>query len=166
MITLANNTHIEDILEAIKQAQYIFKTNNINQWQNGYPNKESIINDIKSNKGYVYIINNKAIGYFYISEYEETYNTIYEGNWLTNKPYYVIHRLVINNEYKNNNIASNIMEYIISLANTNNKNIRVDTHIDNILMQKLLNKYKFKYCGIIHLKDNALRNAYELNIGE
>ena len=165
MIIKATNDHIEQILIAIEQAKEVFKINNIDQWQNGYPNIDTIKNDITLNKGYTFLIDNKVVAYFYISiDGEETYNNIYDGSWLTNKPYYVIHRLVVNKEYKNNNIASSILEYIISLAKDNNYNIRVDTHNDNIPMKRLLEKYCFKYCGIIKLLDNSLRNAYELNV--
>jgi len=43
--------------------------------------------------------------------------------------------------------------------------IRVDTHDGNISMNKCLLKNKFKYCGVIHLKDGSPRNAYEYKKG-
>lgn len=41
------------------------------------------------------------------------------------------------------------------------RSIRVDTHRDNISMQKMLLKNGFKYCGIIYLKDGSERLAYD-----
>ena len=41
------------------------------------------------------------------------------------------------------------------------KSIKVDTHKDNISMQKLLRKNDFKYCGIIYLEDGSERIAFE-----
>jgi hypothetical protein len=40
--------------------------------------------------------------------------------------------------------------------------LRIDTHPDNIIMQRLLEKTGFKRCGIIHvLQDGTPRFAYE-----
>lgn len=39
--------------------------------------------------------------------------------------------------------------------------IKVDTHEENISMQKLLKKNNFKYCGIIYLEDKSKRIAFE-----
>ena len=39
---------IPRIMDIIKQAQSYFKDQNIDQWQNGYPNEEVINNDIES----------------------------------------------------------------------------------------------------------------------
>lgn len=41
--------------------------------------------------------------------------------------------------------------------------LRVDTHGDNYVMQNLLQKSGFIYCGIVHVReDNEPRLAYEL----
>ena len=36
------------IMEIVKQAQEYFKSQGIDQWQNGYPNEEVINNDIEN----------------------------------------------------------------------------------------------------------------------
>ena len=40
-------------------------------------------------------------------------------------------------------------------------NIRIDTHHDNRVMQHLLTKHGFTYCGLIYLKSGAERLAYQ-----
>ena len=40
-------------------------------------------------------------------------------------------------------------------------NIRIDTHKDNTIMQHNLDRYGFKYCGIIHIASGAERLAYQ-----
>ena len=48
------------------------------------------------------------------------------------------------------------------MAQLNNaESIRIDTHRDNIPMQKMLNKNGFIYCGIIYLLDGKERFAFE-----
>ena len=50
--------------------------------------------------------------------------------------------------------------YEINLTEDENS-IKIDTHKDNISMQKLLEKNDFKYCGIIYLEDGSQRIAFE-----
>ncbi len=93
---------------------------------------------------------------------EETYNNIYEGQWLTNSNYTTIHRIAVNNNYKGLGLSKIFMNKIEEFSlNKNIHSIRVDTHKDNISMQKLLNKCDFEYCGIINLKDGSKRIAFE-----
>mgnify|MGYP003296922186 CR=1 FL=1 len=40
-------------------------------------------------------------------------------------------------------------------------NIRIDTHHDNVVMQRLLKKLGFQYCGIIHLENGDPRLAFQ-----
>ena len=40
-------------------------------------------------------------------------------------------------------------------------NIRIDTHKDNKIMQGLLARHGFSYCGIIYLKNGSPRLAYQ-----
>ena len=40
-------------------------------------------------------------------------------------------------------------------------NIRIDTHHDNKIMQRLLEQNGFVYCGIIFLADASPRLAYQ-----
>ena len=42
---------IPKIMNIIKQAQAYFKNQNIDQWQNGYPNEKVINNDIENDEG-------------------------------------------------------------------------------------------------------------------
>ena len=39
--------------------------------------------------------------------------------------------------------------------------IRIDTHEDNIPMQRCLSKNGFEYCGIIYLANGSKRLAYQ-----
>jgi len=94
---------------------------------------------------------------------ELTYAVI-EGNWLTNDntTYGVIHRMAVNNEYRNTGAAKFIFHYFEQLLKAENiVSMRIDTHQDNIGMQHILTKLDYKYCGIIYLEDGNKRLAYE-----
>ena len=44
-------------------------------------------------------------------------------------------------------------------------NLKIDTHRDNRIMQHLLDKNGFTYCGIIYLDDGTERLAYQKQLG-
>ena len=109
-------TKIEDIsrvIDIINQAKTYFKNNDIDQWQDGYPQSLDIIEDIQKNNSYV-IEDHNIIGTMYFAiEDEPTYQKI-QGQWLTHhKPYAVIHRIVVDESHKGQNIAHQLLEYAI-----------------------------------------------------
>ena len=59
-------------------------------------------------------------------------------------------------------LSSKIIKYVEELClNKDVYSIKIDTHEENISMQKLLEKNDFKYCGIIYLADKSKRVAFE-----
>lgn len=154
---------IYNIMDIIKQGQAYFRKSRIPQWQNGYPSFETIENDIKKSYGYVLVKDDIVVGTAAVSfDGEETYETIYDGKWLSNNAYAVIHRIAIASDYKGLGLASIIIKNVEELClNRNVHSIKIDTHRDNLSMQRLLHKNGFQYCGIIYLMDKSERVAYE-----
>lgn len=164
---LFRNSTIQDldyILNILEEAKIFLKNNGVDQWQNGYPNKEVILDDIKNNESYVLEYENKIIGTTVLSfRGDNNYNKIYEGKWITEKEKYaVVHRIAIKRDSGVNNIGMNIMKFIENKCIDNNVNtIKIDTHEDNKNMQNLLKQLNYKYCGIIYLEDGSKRIAFE-----
>lgn len=159
----SNETDINNIMNIIKQAQAYFKEHGINQWQNNYPNTETIRNDIANNNSYVLLKDNKVVATVAVSfDGEKTYNSIYEGEWISNNGFAVIHRIAVDNTYKGLGLSSQIIKNVEKLCLSKDVySIKVDTHEKNISMQKLLKKNDFQYCGIIYLEDGSKRIAFE-----
>ncbi|ALB45760.1 MULTISPECIES: GNAT family N-acetyltransferase [Clostridium] len=159
----AFETDINDIMNIIKQAQSYFKEQGINQWQNNYPNSETIRNDIANKHSYILLKDNNIVATAAVSfDGEKTYDSIYEGEWITNSQYAVIHRIAVDNTYKGLGLSSKIIKNVEELCLSKGvHSIKIDTHEENISMQKLLKKNKFQYCGIIYLEDGNKRIAFE-----
>lgn len=157
------NEDIKDIMEIIKLAQNNLKAQNIDQWQNGYPNENTIKYDILNNISYVVIKDSEIVGTFAVSfDGEKTYDKIYNGRWISNEKFGVIHRIAINENHKGTGLASEIIKHVEDIClNEGINSIKIDTHEDNIAMQKLLKKNSFEYCGIIYLEDKSKRIAFE-----
>ena len=154
---------VEDIMKIIKQAQAYFKENCVNQWQNNYPNNETIKNDIEKGYGYVLEDNGEIIGTVAVSfDGEKTYDVIYDGEWLSNGEYAVIHRMAVDNAYKGRGLSSVLIKYIENIClDKGVHSIKIDTHNENISMQRVIKKNNFKYCGIIYVEDKSARLAFE-----
>jgi RimJ/RimL family protein N-acetyltransferase len=159
----SNKNDIPQIMQIINQAQESFKLAGINQWQNNYPNETSIQKDIELGESYVVLINANIIGTFALSfRIESTYDTIYDGKWLSNEEYAVIHRIAIANDYKGKGVSTLVFREVEKWCLEKNiHSIKIDTHHDNQSMRKLLEKNGFSYCGIIYLLDGNMRLAYE-----
>lgn len=157
------SSDIPQIMNIINQAQAYFKDQNIDQWQNGYPNEEVINNDIKNEESYVMIKENKILATIVISfEKESSYKNIIDGKWLTDGEYGVIHRVAIDNSYKGLGLSHKVIQYAQNLCLKKGVySIRVDTHEKNIPMQSVLKKNGFEYCGVIYLEDGGKRIAFE-----
>lgn len=159
----SNETDINNIMSIIKQAQTYFKEHGIDQWQNNYPNAETISNDVANNNSYVLLKDNKIVATVAVSfDGEKTYNSIYEGEWISKTEFAVIHRIAVDNTYKGLGLSSQIIKSVEKLCLSKAVcSIKVDTHEKNISMQKLLKKNNFQYCGIIYLEDGSKRIAFE-----
>ena len=92
----SRKSDIKEIINIIEEAQSYFKANSIDQWQNGYPNEESIMNDIESDESYVLLKDDKVIATAYLSfSGESDYDVIYDGKWISQGDYAVVHRVAV-----------------------------------------------------------------------
>ncbi len=158
IITKACLNDIDDILKIANQAIAYFKNSHINQWQDGYPNKEVFLNDINNNSLYVVKETERIVAIFALYGHEDNYDIIYDGAWHSDNNYAVIHRIALADEYKGKGVAKLIIDFVKEKYSY----IRIDTHKDNINMQRCLYKNGFKYCGIIHLsRDGEERLAFD-----
>lgn len=159
----SNNQDIEVIMTIIKQAQDYFKSSGIDQWQNNYPNNQVIENDIRLNESYVIEMDEKIVGTYVLSfRNEDTYNTIYDGTWLTNEKYAVVHRIAFDQSIKGKGYSREILNMISSQCIEQTIfSIKIDTHEDNLVMRNMLISNGFELCGTIFLRDGNKRLAYE-----
>ena len=157
MIRKALKNDLLEIKSIVAKARDIMKSSgNVNQWVDGYPSIDVLLADVRSGNAYLLFREDKAIAYFaMIDGPDPTYNFIAEGNWLNNDSYGVLHRIASNGE------AKGVFKEILIYASEHYSNIRIDTHHDNKIMQRLLEKNGFVYCGIIFLADGSPRLAYQ-----
>ena len=86
---------IDIIMQIYDNARkFMRKNGNKNQWINGYPSRELILKDIEQKRFYGVYDNNELIGVFMMFVGNDpTYDKIYNGSWLNDEKYVVIHRI-------------------------------------------------------------------------
>lgn len=87
---------------------------------------------------------------------DKTYTVIEDGQWLNNEPYGAVHRVASAGTKKG------VVRIIRDWALEQLPNLKIDTHHDNIVMQKALANAGFTKCGIIHLMNGEPRIAYQI----
>ena len=155
-------TKIEDI-EKVDEIytdcrKFMRQSGNTAQWTNGYPSINQITEDIQNGISYVCEECGEilAVFVFFIGE-DPTYKKIYNGAWLNDSPYGVIHRIGVGKNSHGKGVAAFCFEYCFSLCG----NLKIDTHRDNIPMRKALTKNGFEQCGIIYLASGDERIAFQ-----
>ena len=155
----ATESDIPEIMAIFESARkYMRETGNATQWLNNYPFEEVIRDDIRDRCSFVGTDEQGKIHMtfaFPVGE-DSTYQVIERGAWLSDKPYGAIHRLASDRQVKG------AFAECLAFCRTIHKEIRADTHENNLTMQHLLEKHGFKRCGIIFVEDGTERVAYQL----
>ena len=155
---------LESIMPIFSEARKTIALLGIDQWQNGYPSRSVIEEDVKREQSYCVLSDGKIIATFaLILHGEPTYDEIFDGKWLTGDEkgqYLAIHRVAIAVASRGNGISGKIISYASELATSLGKrSLRIDTHEGNVVMRRMLEKNGFVHCGTIFLKDLLPRDV-------
>lgn len=156
-IRLAKTEELGAILDIYAAARaYMRESGNAEQWKGGYPSAELLLSDMEKRSLYLCVEGEEILGVFCYFEGEDpTYVRIYEGAWLNSHPYGVIHRIAVAKH--NRGVASFCFSHCLSRSH----NLKIDTHADNLPMQRALEKNGFSRCGIIYLANGDPRIAFQ-----
>ena len=160
-IRKASADNINIIMEVFEAAKrFMRRMGNDKQWVGGYPSKELILDNIRKGGLYECLSDDREIvGVFYFMiEEDSTYLKIYDGMWLNDNPYGVVHRMASNGKIKG--LSDFCFQWCFEQCN----NIRVDTHCDNVVMHNIMARNGYERCGIIYLANGAERIAYQKSI--
>lgn len=163
----AKKDDLDDIMSVVHRLQKeYFEKNEIPQWQNGYPSRETFLKDIEDRSLFVMYLGECLIGFASIKyAAEPTYSVIENGNWEKDDSYLVIHRFGINPDWHKMGMGTTLIAIADKICEANSiSSIRADTHEKNAGMIALLEKSGFKKRGIIHLENGDPRLAFEKNI--
>ena len=148
---------LPEIMNIYAQARaYMAAHGNPSQWKDGYPARELVQRDLENGCCMVCMEDGQILGVFScLPGPDPTYLDIEDGAWPDDRPYGVIHRISVRAHQKG--VASFCFAYGLRRFGV----LRIDTHRDNLPMQKALAKNGFARCGVIHLENGEERIAYQ-----
>ena len=157
IIRLATADDIMAANEIYDQARvYMRDAGNPGQWNSVYPGTKDSADGIEDGTSYVCEDGGEVVATFYFKIGDDpTYAVIREGNWKNDEPYAVIHRIAV--KYH----GRGIVDFCFDECFKKFPNLKIDTHKDNIPMQKCLVRCGFEYCGIINTWNGEPRKAYQ-----
>ncbi len=174
IIRKATAKDLDAIMEIIAEARGTIAALGIDQWQDGYPQREIIEKDVRD--GVSYCIENTengeilaTFGVFEAGEF--LYDKIFDGEWRTGDSlselcegvsYTAIHRVAISVKSRGQGLSTAMIDFVADKAQRiGKKSLRIDTHEGNVVMRRMLEKHGFIHCGTIYLESGAARVAYE-----
>ena len=160
MIRKATYDDVPVLMDVFRKARGIMRSSgNMNQWNDGYPSEEVVRKDIDNGHCVVLCEDGKVVATMaFIPGPDPTYAEIYDGGWLSDAPYHVIHRIAV--AEPGHNAAKVLLDWGFGQAGS----IRIDTHKDNVIMHHVLSKYGFTHCGVILLANGDPREAYQKDL--
>ncbi len=143
----ADISQLDEIFSVYSNAIIAMEKDNIPQWDEIYPDKTILEEDISKNQMYIGKIDKEIAVCFVLSEEcDEEYKN---GKWqYPDAKFNVIHRLCVNPQFQNRGIATETMKYIEELSKSQGYDvIRLDCFTLNPYSQKLYNKTGYSVTG-------------------
>ena len=158
-IRLAFPNEVDAIMQVIEDAKKCLADAGSTQWQNGYPNTDTIIEDIISGQAYVALEEGELLAYAAVTKSpEKAYEDIYDGNWQGKETeYLVFHRIAVASDVQGQGVAQTFLEGLIE--GFDYLDFRSDTHAQNKVMQHIFDKLGFKQVGKVPVDGERL--AYQ-----
>ena len=145
---------LEEILETTEEIKKELLAMNNLQWgstEESYPNRTQFEHDIKNKSLYAYKEDNTIKGFISVAEDDNSYDDLLENSKETS---YILHRLAIKKEYRNQDIANKLLQFCEELAIKNNiKVLKADTEEKNLKMNRLFLKLNYKKIGEFEYDD-------------
>ncbi|HJB82147.1 MAG TPA: GNAT family N-acetyltransferase [Candidatus Mediterraneibacter intestinavium] len=157
----ANNSDIDVCWDILADGRRFQREQGFVQWTDDYPNRDTVKDDILSQKGYVLKVDGAIAGYMCIDfSGEPAYESI-NGSWRSEKNYAVIHRMAFRKIFCGKGLSEASFSLAEKLCIEQGVDyLRIDTAYPNKRMQHILEKNGFKYCGVIKYQGSE-RLAYD-----
>ena len=143
----AQLNQLDEIYSLYSNAINTMETAGIHQWDEIYPDKQILAEDIEKQQMYVGIEDQKIAVCFVLSEEcDEEYKN---GQWQwPNARFCVIHRLCVSPDFQNQGIAAKTLNYIENLCKSQGyDSIRLDCFTENPYSRKLYDKAGYSVVG-------------------
>lgn len=151
----ASEADVDVILDIYAGARaFMRRTGNLTQWPDGYPGLDDILSDIAGGNLHVCVADGKVVTVFFLAEGPDPTYAHIDGAWPNDEPYSVIHRIAAR---EGMGAGRHCIRHVCESV----RNLRIDTHEDNLPMRHVLSSLGFVECGTIICNDGTPRVAYQ-----
>ncbi len=163
-LKLAVKEDIDSYMAILNSGREFQREQGFVQWPDGYPDRGTIEDDVKTGNGYALMVDGKPAAYMYIGfDGDPSYPEI-KGKWHYDEPYAVIHRIAIGGEFRGKGLADVAFHLAEEFCRSKGyNNLRIDTDEQNKRMQHVLEKNGFSYCGTV-IQGGGDRLAFDKRI--
>ena len=138
---------LENVIKIYKDVIENMVSNNIFQWDEIYPNRNILKDDIMKKQMYAGILKNEIVSLFVLNkEFDKEY---LKAQWeYKNNNFIILHRICVRVKYQNKGIGTKTMEMIEEkMKDEKLKSIRLDAFSKNPYSLKMYNKLGYKKVG-------------------
>lgn len=155
MIENATKEDLKEVTEIMESIKQEMREEGNPQWgstDDDYPSIKKLLDDIEKEKMKKYVENNTIKGIISIArDTSREYDGLLENSL---EDSYIIHRLAIKQEYRNQNIATKLMKHAEDYAKNNQvKVLKSSTEVSNTKMNNLFIREGFIHKGIYTYDD-------------
>lgn len=160
-LRLARPEELDTALDIIDGAKRHLREQGIDQWQQGYPDRACLREDLAAGRGYFAVEGDNLLGYLCV-DYggEPAYGTL-QGKWATPEKYVVVHRMAFTAAARGKGASGAVFRLVEEMSREKGIHaFRVDTDQDNHKMRHILEKNGFTFRGVIRF-DNSDKIAFD-----
>lgn len=157
----AKRENLEEYAAILREGRAFQQAQGFTQWTEDYPNRDTVLKDLRLGRGYALLADGRAAGYLCLDFGGEPAYAEIDGAWGTEEPYGVVHRMAFGADFQGKGLADAAFRRIEELCVSRGvRSLRVDTGFQNQRMQHILAKNGFSSCGVIFYQGSP-RLAYD-----
>ena len=153
MISEGKRFEIDVILQLTRDCGKHLRDNGIDQWDENYPDRETILQDLDTKTLFVYREGEELLGIVVLNEFQD--EEYAEINWSTSTDdkNIVVHRLAVRPDQQGKGIGRKLMDFAEQWSRENKYDaIRLDTYSQNPRNQRFYTKRGYTDLGPVYLK--------------
>lgn len=145
---------IDTVISIKDSVVKLMKESGNNQWNDSYPSRDVLLNDIKNDHLFVYEEDETVLGFIVADD-----NHAFEYDdipWeLARLDSIAFHRAAVDPNAQGKGVASKLMDEVEAFfKNEGYLGVHTDTNLNNIPMQRLFEKRGYEYRGKLNLHNN------------
>ena len=111
LVRKAESRDLEDIVAIIKDAKALLKAQKSSQWQEGYPNRASIEEDLDNKQGWVLLKEGQVAAYMAATDFDPNYEV---PIWAGSGRYWALHRFAIKKDFRGQGLSQLLLKRVIA----------------------------------------------------